>query len=237
MYSYDRQPLWSEQVWAVLCILSAFSLSFYLANCLWSAWGWLRARPWRGSGRTADPALFFYVVGLLIAAVTFISPFLFDRYLLPILPMLMLYPLRLLSAKESERPGTATVGAPARATLLPWLAIVHIALFSVLALHDYKEQATVRWEAAERLVEQGVKREQINAGFEWLGQYLFQEGVQYIHDTNDYTHALYAATAVNDPVYVLGEAPVSGYTQVGASSYVAWLRGGQVVNVLTLKRK
>lgn len=228
LYDYNKPVLWSEQMWSVLGIIGSLSFAFFLANCVLAAWDWLRSKPLRERGHNDDPALFFYLTGLLLAGITLVSPFLFDRYLLPIMPAMLLFPLRRWSAQ-------AALGKP-KALVVPWLLLLPVALFSVVAMRDYKAETAARWDLAESVAASGVKREEINAGYEWLGWYLFPEGVDYIHASNDYREAPFAAMAMLKQVYLVSEQPKSGYTQVGETTYDAWLLGGQERKILLLKK-
>jgi hypothetical protein len=141
---------------------------------------------------------------------------------------MMLFPLRRWSAR-------AALGKP-KALLVPWLLLLPVALFSVVALRDYKAETAARWDLAESVAASGVKREEINAGYEWLGWYLFQEGADRIRSTGDYKEAPFAAMAALKQVYLVSELPKDGYTQVGETSYDSWL-GGQVKTIYLLRKK
>ena len=73
----------------------AFSL--YLVTSAEQVGAWLRAKPWQRGLRTQqqDPVLFVYALMLMMSgAILFLTPFVFDRYLLPVLPLLMVAALR-----------------------------------------------------------------------------------------------------------------------------------------------
>jgi 4-amino-4-deoxy-L-arabinose transferase-like glycosyltransferase len=231
MYDYAKQPLWSEQLWALLGVLGGLSISMFLANCLQIVWTRLRVRPWQSRQAPADPAILVYTVGVLLAAVTFASPFLYDRYLLPILPMLMLYPLRRMSLQASD---PVNVRKQLR---FGWLSVAPIALFSLLAMCDFQAHARARWDAAEQLVAAGAERNQVNAGFEWMGWYLFDRGVERVRQTGDVKYLGAPYRAVLDPLYLISDLPQEGYMRIASVPYRAWLSGGQVNNVLVLRRK
>ncbi len=81
---------------------------------------------------------------------------LWDRYLLPLLPLLLLVVVRLYQQKISLR--------------LPALTLVVLALFAyfdVAALHDYFAQSRARLQVANNLLALGIPRTQIDAGFEY----------------------------------------------------------------------
>src|SRR4029077_4510379 len=95
-------PLWHPLVWVVLGIAGVTVFSLYTVT--WVGWArdWLRQHKQRrsqseqsGQARSDDPALFLYAPGLLLALPPFVfSPVHFDRYMLPLIPMLMLPSLR-----------------------------------------------------------------------------------------------------------------------------------------------
>jgi hypothetical protein len=228
MYDYDKQPLWSEQWWALLGILGTLSVSLFLAHCLQVMWTKLRASHWQTSQAQADPATLVYTAGMLLAVVTFASPFLFDRYLLPILPIPILYITRRMNVEAMKAH---------KQLKLAWLLVAPLALFSLLAMRDYRAHAKARWEAAEKLVAAGAQHEQVNAGFEWMGWYLFDSGVEHVRQTGDAKYVGAPYRAVLDPLYLVSDRPHDGYTQVASIRYESWLSGGQLNKVLVLRRK
>ena len=171
------------------------------------------------------------------------TPFLFDRYWLAVLPMLMIAPLRRLSldaqpdisALDSVAPD-ATRKAQAF-WRLRWAVLVPIALFSLLAIRDYKEHANTRWQAAQSLIERGIQPSEIRAGYEVDGWYNFRSGAQYIRQTGDLTHINYPPDAVIDAMYMVNDIPVKGYVQIGSLIYHSWLDGGAAKQVLILERQ
>jgi hypothetical protein len=227
---YDAAPIWVQPVWALLGIAGSLAVSLYVGICAEQTWDWLRTRPWRE--RTEDVSLFVYALGALLAAVVFLLPlFLFDRYLLPIMLVLILMALR---RKSKAQP--ALLGSR-YSRLWAILSLAPIALFALLAQRDYNAHAAARWQAAEQLVGQGTPREQIDAGFEWAGRFMYEKGERHIRETKDYTYLYFPAYAAIDPVYVVSDLPRDGYNQVGAVPYGSWLTGGETRRVLVLKRR
>jgi hypothetical protein len=192
---------------------------------------WLKAHKqqiWRA--RSDDPVILLYTLGIMLVVPTFIlSRASFDRYMLPLMPMLMLPSL--------QRIGAGNVRTPQTSQKWRWLLIVPLALFSVLGMRDYMAHTSLRWQAAEQLVAQGARYNQVDAGYEWIGQYLYEDGVRYIRQTHDMSHIGQPAFAVLDPLYVVGYMPLDGYTQIGSLPYQSWLEGGPTRYVLLLKRK
>src|SRR5205823_2361138 len=116
---------------------------------------------------------------------------------------------------------------PHESHLWRWLSIIPLALFSVVGMRDYMTQASLRWQGAEQLVAQGARYNQVNAGYEWIGQYLYADGVRYIRQTHDMSHLDQPGFAVLDPVYVVSYRLLNGYTQIGSLPYQSWLEGGR----------
>jgi hypothetical protein len=216
---YKAAPLWSHSVWTLLGITGSLMFSLTAIAYAEQVWVWFRSRPWKL--RVADPALMLYVLAVLMAGVLFLlPPFLFDRYLLPILPILMVPVLRRAKLSRFCVP-----------LLLP------LVLFALLAQRDYLAHASARWQAAEGLATEGVSRGQIDAGFEWAGWYLYAEGARRIRGTGDLTHIYFPAYAALDPVYMVTDVPQKGYAEVGSVNYTSWLSGGETRRVLVLKRQ
>jgi hypothetical protein len=120
---------------------------------------------------------------------------------------------------------------------LRWLALAPLALFAILAQHDFIIRAETRWQAAQSLVAQGVKPDQIYAGYEWAGWYLFRDGVDYMRRTGDYTHIYFPAEAVQNPLYAVMQLHGDDVEEVGSVTYHSWLEGGASKQILILKRK
>jgi 4-amino-4-deoxy-L-arabinose transferase-like glycosyltransferase len=245
MYYYVAAAIWSSQIWSLLALVGVVNFCLYGAALLEQMWRWLCARPWRGPNRLENPALFLYALGLPLAAVVvLLTPFVFDRYWLVILPILILPALRtsaeyrVLSAEWPVHTRHSPLATRHSSLVLGrWLALVPIALFALLGQRDYISHAAARWQGAQSLVAQGVDPKHIKAGYEWDDWYSFQEGARFIRATNDLTHIDYPPDAVKDPVYRVADLPFDGYTQVGSLPYKSLLEGGITRHVLLLKRQ
>ncbi len=221
-------PLWNAGVWVAMGIIGVVIFSLYVTTCVEWARDWLRAQKQQGwRARSDNPALILYALAITVAAATFIlTPVHFDRYLLPLLPALMLPSLQRMSNENIHTSHTRR-----------WLLIIPLALFSVVGMRDYMAHASVRWQGAEQLVAQGARYNQVVAGFEWMGEHTYADGVKYIRQTHDMSHLDQPALAVLDPAYAVNDLPQPGYTQVGALPYQSWLEGGRTRYILLLKRK
>jgi len=116
------------------------------------------------------------------------------------------------------------------------LLLLPIALFSLLAMRDYRAHSEARWEAANSLVAQGATYAQVSAGFEWLSWHLFEDGVTLIRASGDLTQVGQPYQMVLDPKYTVGEWPQPGYNQIAAFPYDCWLCGGSTRPVLVHER-
>jgi hypothetical protein len=225
MFMYDAAPIWTEQFWTVLGIIGGVLVSLHLTAYGEDLYRWLRSHPWQ-RGAT-DPLLMLYFLAVLLSIVTFlISFFLFDRYLMPILPLLMVPELRRLSTSNGSM-----------RLKWRWILALPVALFALVSQKDYMAHSAARWQAAEQLVAQGARHEQIDAGFEWAGWYSYEAGAKYIRDTQDFTHAGFPPDAIGDSAFAVGDSARSDYSEVGSIPYQSWLEGGLIRRVLLLKRK
>jgi hypothetical protein len=104
-------------------------------------------------------------------------------------------------------------------------------------MRDYKDHAATRWQAAQSLLQSGISPSNIRAGYEVDGWYNFRAGAAYIRQTGDLTNINYPPDAIIDAAYIVNDLPVKGYDQVGSLTYNSWLDGGEVKQVLILKRR
>ena len=226
MFDYSAEPLWPRPVWFLVDTVGSLSFALYVTPLLQELTGWLRARAWRG--RLSDPVAISNGMLVSLAFVTFVpSLFIFDRYLLPLLPLMMVPALIRLSMQAPNQAVTSR----------RWVLFLPLALFAIIGQRDYMEHAAVRWQAAQTLVSQGVAPGKIDGGYEWVGWYLYADGERYINQTGDYTHVNWPAWAVLDREYVIGDVVEPGYLQVGSFSYSSWLNGGQQRYVLVTRRQ
>jgi 4-amino-4-deoxy-L-arabinose transferase-like glycosyltransferase len=246
MYAYDpnhnSNQIWNQGVWALLGITGGIAFNLYLLFWIEDIISYMQKKPWRNPGAQDAAFMPLAVAAMTAGTVLVATPFLFDRYWLGVLPMLMIPALRRMSSTSSsteqihQNDMTAEPARP-QTWRWRWAVLVPIVGFSLLAIRDYKEHATVRWEAAESLTGRGIKSSQIEAGVEWDAWYNFENGAQYIRETGDLTHINYPPGAVMDPVYYVNDLPINGYEQIEAFTYHSWLDAGATKQVLILKRK
>lgn len=95
-----------------------------------------------------------YIALLLPAAMTGV---LHDRYVLPLVPLLLIVCLCRFQTERRRIPAIA------------WLCGVAFALYGIVITHDYAGALRARAEAAHTLETRGVPRRQVSAGFEFDG--------------------------------------------------------------------
>ncbi len=249
LYNYDANQVWNQAVWALLGIVGALIFAVFLLSWIKDIAVYLKTRPWQRKQQSLGVAVVPYTLAIMLAGVVLLAtPFLFDRYWLAVLPLLMIAPLRRFSLPATDMPvepgmtGSELPPSDVRSSSpvswpLRWAALAAIALFSLLAIRDYREHATTRWQAAQSLLERGVPPTEIRAGYEVDGWYNFRSGAQYIRQTGDMTHINYPPDAVINATYMVNDLPVKGYIQIGALTYRSWLDGGVVKQVLILQRQ
>jgi hypothetical protein len=233
---YEAVPLWNQNVWTAIGIAAAMALSLYLALGLDRLWRWarvvIRSRRgesgwrgwWRSARRDPHPAAVLYLFGAGTALVTAVATIgLFDRYMLPVLPAVVVALLR-----RVDRPGQTLA--------LRWLFLVPILAFSLVAQRDYAEHASVRWSAAQSLVAQGVPYDQVEAGFEWAGWYVYREAEQRLKQGGLPSSIIFPPYMMGDWKYYVSDRPKDGYTEVRRLPYFSWLDPGQARYVRVLQR-
>jgi hypothetical protein len=152
----ERPVVISTGAIVAFTVLALISLVFVF-RVVWNLRTIARGFPISGSWFLAQ--LMF--CGLYLAAVTVRSaggsPF--DRYLVPVLPCLLLGLLALISADRSDT--SQTIGWPG------WLLLVGFAIFGVLGTHDFYAERMAVTQLADDLVRSGVPRTALTAGPEY----------------------------------------------------------------------
>lgn len=161
---------------------------------------------------------------LLLAAAAYLFPLfanqIFDRYLIPVTPLVMLGLLGLFTGLDETRN-----------RLFQYAGCVLLALFSVFSIastHDYLSWNRERWRALTELTQvEKVSNNRIDGGFEFNGWYLY-----------DLTHVADAGTSwwwVQDDMYLISFQSVPGYGTVKTYPYSRWLPPYEG-KILVLKR-
>jgi 4-amino-4-deoxy-L-arabinose transferase-like glycosyltransferase len=223
------EPIWSEWVWSGLALVGTAIFALFAAR-LWEEFrAWIRART--GWERAGDPYILLALLGVsYFLFSTVVSPALFERYMLPILPLLVLFAL----------PRIATVNNKGGASAIPgWrhLLLVPFALFSLMGMADYRAYAGARWEAAEELLREGIPPSRIDAGFEWIGWHLYDEGAKLVRAGDKFPRTNHPPYALLDPVYRVEGYLWDGYEEVRTVQYTSWLHGGQTRRIVVQRRR
>jgi 4-amino-4-deoxy-L-arabinose transferase-like glycosyltransferase len=220
-------PVLPEPVWTVLGFVGTVAISMVFGSAGEAAWSWLRS----GGGRRGggfDPAVIVYVALMVPVAVSVVFPVrVFDRYLMPLLAAAIIFEARGVSV-----PGRRGVPVAAR-----WALLVPVALFAVGAQHDYMVQRAVRWQAAEEVVASGIPPGKIHAGYEWEGEYLYDEAAERIRNSGDLSGVKFPPPGLVDAEYFIWRGTLPGYVEVGRKTYRLWLDGGAEHAVSVLKRE
>jgi 4-amino-4-deoxy-L-arabinose transferase-like glycosyltransferase len=230
MFEYSAKGLWPQSVWILIAVAGAFVLSLYLAAAAEWLHNWFNSSfIQRNRGR--DPQVFLTITAILMAgAALALPPVFFDRYLLPSVALLI--PMAL---KSAQGEAASEVHHPNRVQLqLRWLIIVPLVVFTLCAQADYMSHANARWQAAEALAAQGVPRNQIKAGFEWAGWYLYEEGAQLIREGAPFQFPGYVTL---DAHYLITDLPEDGWIESTTVPYTSLLTGGETRHVLILTKK
>jgi len=133
----------------------------------------------------------------------------FDRYLLFLLPLIMMMALR-----KGSSNGT---GRHTPAHLLSISTIIVFGLFSMGATHDYLSWNRARWKALHYLTEDlGIPRKKIDGGFEFNGFYLFD-------DTYPFSKKYGVLWLGRQDDYVISFGPSKGYEMMKRFPYQRWI--------------
>ncbi|MFN8642524.1 MAG: hypothetical protein U0802_13050, partial [Candidatus Binatia bacterium] len=167
-------------------------------------------RAWRGRGDAAAPAeaartLLLATSALYLAVAT--AAVQFDRYFLPLVPLLG---LALLPPADGRRagPGSRAAGA---------VLLALYAAYAVAGTHDYLAWNRARWQALEELADAGVTPQRIDGGFEFNAPLFYRDGAR---DSGGRGHSWWF---VVDDEYLIAMGPVPGYAIERRIPYRRWL--------------
>jgi 4-amino-4-deoxy-L-arabinose transferase-like glycosyltransferase len=212
--------------WAVVTALGAvagIAVVERVPRVALGAWQSLR-------GDSPDRAQTTTTVALLGTAAALAIPFVvlggFDRYLLPLVPLVAVLMLARPSDQrnelETQRPRVPGIAA------LGIAALGLMAMFSVASTHDYLAWNRARWEALTGLTsKQDVSPRQIDGGFEFNGWNLYAQDYRREESKSWWW--------VDDDLYVVAFGTIPGYEVVARHSYSRWLPP-RTDNILTLRR-
>ena len=122
----------------------------------------------------------------------------FDRYLLIILPIVLIYIALLLEKYNYSK------------FVFIFITIL-FAIYSTLATYNYLEWQSIRWSLADSLLEQGIKVEDIEGGYEMNGWYLYNKDLG--HENTPFWAPWYVRDIVpgHQMKYIISFSPLGGY--------------------------
>lgn len=171
--------------------------------------------------RTPPLTFVYLATGILaLASLTFFTYF--ERYLLPLVPGMILVVL------DATRRVRWSVPAAALGVLL-------IGLVSVTFMRDYFSWNAARWEAGRALVAAGVPIAKIDGGYEWNGWQLYDASVVYIRAHN-LEMTIDPWKYILDPEYMLTFQPMPNYQVVQKVPFSTPLRAGGMDLLYVLRR-
>ncbi|MCU0612260.1 MAG: hypothetical protein MUE60_10780 [Candidatus Eisenbacteria bacterium] len=147
-----------------------------------------------------------------LAALMALPPF-YDRYLVPLLPLVVIPMVPMLR----------------RTTVLMWTSLFIVGALSVMGTRDFLTWNRIRWEQIAVLEEQGVNPDEIDGGYEWAGWRHAWKGIPDV-DTpagrSPWWIRLWAPRIV--PTYVVSVSPIAGYHTIGSVECPTVARGWRV---------
>jgi hypothetical protein len=211
-YLNIQRPLVFPLILSVLLTVLAAVIGLIL--CLWMV----------ESFTTSVSPEFVLVYGttLLLAVSSLIFFSYYERYLLPLMPGAIIL---LLDMTRRER---FSLGPGLWGFLL-------VAICSMMLMQDYFAFSEIKWQAARTLRANGIPIEQIDAGFEWAGWYLYDESLAYIQ-SHDLPMQITPWEYIWDPQYIFAFAPVPGYQLEQELTFSTPLRAGGADHILLLHR-
>ena len=165
----------------VLAFWLRFILSMLVNVCVFSSIAGVlkrgKSQPWEQAA--ALPLFGVFSLGylglILPGALTGLA---FDRYMLPLIPVLLLALLMRFARYERRIPAAA------------WCCLLVFAFYGIATTHDYFAGIRARGDMAQRIEREGIDRDRISAGFEYDGWTMLQRSgyvtvVQYGDDLED----------------------------------------------------
>jgi hypothetical protein len=220
-------PVLPEPVWSALGVAGTVAISMVLVSAGEALWEWVRSGNAR-RGRGFDPAFVVYAALMVPVAAAVVFPIrVFDRYLLPLVAAVIIFEMR-----GASRPGSRGMPLAVR-----WALLAPVALFAVMAQHDYMVQREVRWRAAEEVAASGVEVNRIAGGYEWEGEHLYDPAAERIRRSGDLSNVKFPPPGLVDPDYIIWRGSIPGYIEVDRKTYRLWLEGGAERAVSVLKRE
>jgi len=177
-----RPLLFTDPVWAAVGVLALASSVIVLVVGAGIAGAHLRrcrrsARVLVGRVATPQGIVAVFVVAVLFGLIAFgLSRPIFDRYFWPVVPPLaalfLFLPADLREGASTGSAGRFSLAVRGAASLCALvLAVVSMSFLLNSASFD-----AARWTAGQRLMETGLRADQIDAGYEWVGYHATTQG-------------------------------------------------------------
>lgn len=192
-------------LWMTLTLAGVVGAGVLLAHVVHLAW--LASRP-AADGRAPGRLRFFLVTAALYAVPVAAAPHAFDRYFLPLVPLLMGALLHAPVKKPKH---------PRARTGLAFTLVVAMAIVAMATTRDYLEWNRARWRALGDLLSQAqVQPEHIDGGFEFNGLYLYRSGGPRRGSAKSWWW-------VEDDEYLVTLSALPGYRTVATYPFQRWL--------------
>ncbi len=208
----DSSPIW----W-----LGALLVAWLLAGLSERLAIWLHTFLPRRQRELKD---FIYLTATILLLGTFaVNQVIYVRYLLPLLPFLiiaLLPPLQEWSGRELALCG---------------LLVGLVGTYAVADHLDTYDYYTVHWQADEDVIAQGVNYDKLDGGFAWNGYHLYEESLRRV-DVSTLGLGEFAPNRLIDREYTLSPTPLRGYHLVRQYPYYSRLTGFTTRYILVLQR-
>jgi len=135
-----------------------------------------------------------------------------DRYLLPMLPFIVLIAVWAVDDRELL-------------PLLAWPAVAAVALFSIAGTRDILVFQSDVWQIARQLNAAGVPSTRLDAGYAWDAYHLWEFSYQNHLEPRSVNGPWWVMSyaQATDSTYVIAGAPIEGYMVISAHEYSSWL--------------
>lgn len=195
----------------ILGAFGAIGLLFYFIRTVVHVFGGLWRPEWRAVTWVEALTLVFIVAygGLLLLFSFGYNLKLFDRYLLVVVPVLLV----LVLMNEARSSASIRISRWRGALSLALVAVY--AAVSVAATHDYLAWNRTRWIATSTLMQSGISPNQIEGGYEFNGWYLSNLKYKRVQNKMGWW--------VDGDEYIIASGPLSGYKEVHRFDFHRWL--------------
>ncbi|HZQ06898.1 MAG TPA: glycosyltransferase family 39 protein [Anaerolineae bacterium] len=210
-WGYHRPLIFSDAASAILTLLAG-AIGIVLSALIIGRWG----KPF------SPPLALIYLTTLILALASLTFFTYFERYLLPLLPGVIILLL------DVTRRVRVSILAGA-------VGLIVVALFSIALMQDYFAWNQVRWDAGRDLLTHGAPVERIDGGYEWNGWHLYDASVAFIRAQN-VPMTIDPWKYILDPQYMFTFQPVPDYHIMQEYPFATPLRAGGTDKLYLLER-